>query len=320
MRFLQPTAVSITLSPRGWNILGGAAVLVAGACLEPTDNITCIIGGVEVQGSVRTSLLALCMSPPLSAIGRMELQLIVRSANGTVRSQGTAEFVARECDVAINIFCVKPKVYILLHMLPPIHTIHSNLVVSFDDSPGVVYDTPTIRFAAGDAVVLTWLPNDVFPLEDPESYTVDITLFCFNVASPPTSKVLPMMLASNISNSGSAELIMPNIDIVFDVGVVSFQVTVSLNSQLCLNMPVACTAGIWAPFSYFIVSAILRAACEIWCASQPEGIGERLLGAVLPCPPTMMQAVADANFEMENPFIARFFHPGAASCFREVVA
>ena len=96
------TPVSITVVPRSGIFLGGTSVQIAGACLEPTDNITCVFDDIEVPGLVINDLLAQCVSPRLSEIGRMNLQLLVRSANGTLRSQGTGEFFSGTVGMEIS--------------------------------------------------------------------------------------------------------------------------------------------------------------------------------------------------------------------------
>ena len=88
------TPVSITIVPQSGIFLGGTSVRIAGACLEPTDNITCMFDGIEVSGLVMSSLVALCVSPRFNEIGKVNLHLLVRSANGILRSQGTKEFIS----------------------------------------------------------------------------------------------------------------------------------------------------------------------------------------------------------------------------------
>ena len=81
----------------------------------------------------------------------------------------------------------------------------------------------------------------------------------------------------------------------------------------------------WSPVAFFtrvVASAALRAACELWCSQQPEGIGQTLLDQVLPCPPTLQQARAPNSGLTEDVGPARFlsqnfFHRGADACFRQ---
>ncbi len=89
--------VSVTIAPRAGNVLGGTAVQLAGPCLEETDNITCVFDGQEVGGVFVNTLIAVCVSPPLSRLGNVPFQLIVRSSSGDVRTKGTGEFFSCEC-------------------------------------------------------------------------------------------------------------------------------------------------------------------------------------------------------------------------------
>ena len=70
-------------------------MLIRGPCLEESDDITCVFDGIEVEGLFVSTMLALCVSPPLTEIGRRPLQLSVRDAvNGSIRSQGSTEFIS----------------------------------------------------------------------------------------------------------------------------------------------------------------------------------------------------------------------------------
>ena len=67
-------------------------VQVSGPCLDESDNITCVFDGQETEGVFVGTTVALCLSPPLMTTGGLPFQLVVRSADGSIRSQGTAEF------------------------------------------------------------------------------------------------------------------------------------------------------------------------------------------------------------------------------------
>ena len=176
------------------------------------------------------------------------------------------------------------------------------------------YSTTDTRFEAGDSFTVTWPPLTVHPLL--VNYTVDVRLHCFDetLGEPIQSA----QLASNIANTGSAELIIPVLPVP-NACVFSIQVVVSSITQICQDLTVPCLSGIWSPIGYFLISVALRAACEIWCQSQPVGIGATLLGSVLPCPPIAMQANADERFRRENALISGTFHPGTSSCYRQIV-
>lgn len=84
------------MAPQSGHVLGGTAVRVAGACLEPTDNITCIFHDTEVQGVYVNERVAICVSPHIQQLGRVSFRLVVRNEMGTIRTQGGANFFLRE--------------------------------------------------------------------------------------------------------------------------------------------------------------------------------------------------------------------------------
>ena len=77
----------------------------------------------------------------------------------------------------------------------------------------------------------------------------------------------------------------------------------------------------WTTTLYYSFSDFLRARCQSWCASQPANIGQEILRNVLPCPPTVNRARFDNAFREDTgvrAFLNGFFHPGTATCFRQV--
>ena len=80
-----------TIAPRMGNMLGGTPVQVAGPCLQETDVITCAFDGAVVEGIYISDMLAVCVSPRLSSIGRVAFQLTV-STSGAIRYEGETIF------------------------------------------------------------------------------------------------------------------------------------------------------------------------------------------------------------------------------------
>jgi len=119
------SAVMLTLSPHGGHFLGGTVVQVSGPCLDESDNITCVFDGQETEGVFVSTRVALCLSPPLMMTGGLPFQLVVRSAGGSIRSQGTAEFFS--CKHVQNY--ILPISFILLYAF--ISAIYSILVTVF---------------------------------------------------------------------------------------------------------------------------------------------------------------------------------------------
>ena len=146
-------------------------------------------------------------------------------------------------------------------------------------------------------------------MDEADSYSVDITLHCFDVDSE--SLIEAVRLATGIPNSGSAHVTLPKVSSTSnDVGVFTIQVALGTSSGSKMAELVG-GVGVWSPIGYSI-STISRVTCELWAKSQPPGIGEKLLSLVLKCPPTAQ----DTRFEQED---GGFFHPGSSSCYRQLV-
>ena len=69
-------------------MLGGTPVQVAGPCFQPTDSIICTFAGIEVIGVYIREMIAVCVSPQLTSIGRILFQMTVYTNSGGVKFQG----------------------------------------------------------------------------------------------------------------------------------------------------------------------------------------------------------------------------------------
>ena len=79
---------------------------------------------------------------------------------------------------------------------------------------------------------------------------------------------------------------------------------------------------LWTRVFFVVIGPFLDLLCDQWCRGEPEGIGEELLGRVRPCPLTAQRARLPNSGFKEDKGISRLlnsiFHPGAATCFRQV--
>ena len=82
----------VSLSPRLGSQLGGTFVTVSGPCFEPTDTVECSFGAVATPGHYMNRESVACVSPAMNAIGRVEMTLVVTSANGDITFQKSALF------------------------------------------------------------------------------------------------------------------------------------------------------------------------------------------------------------------------------------
>ena len=210
----------------------------------------------------------------------------------------------------------------------------STHTVSFDEGFRVQLNTSNLVLMPETVLRITWLPEAIVPAVDPDSYTVSIRLYCFNNESDTFEEVAT--IASNITNCGQADVILPALNIS-DVCPLSIQVSLSGGTAALTKRQISGSAierlieigeivipaGARAVIAYLtgglVNSLILRGLCEVWCLTQPAGIGATLLAAVLPCPPTIQLARCDPRFQVENVLISRTFHPGTDRCFREII-
>ncbi len=200
--------------------------------------------------------------------------------------------------------------------------------MAYDDGVRIEYDTDNVLFQPNNTVGLTWSPDAVVPVLEPTSYTVNIGLYCFNESTNEWDFVVT--LASDLSNTGSAMVTLPNPTSIPIVCSISIQITVAqavgepvmrrqIDGNVLDSILELGAIAIWGPIGYLARSLAIRTLCEVWCTQQPVGIGTDLTAQVEPCPTTAAQARADRRFEMENQLISGTFHPGSSSCFRQVV-
>ena len=179
-------------------------------------------------------------------------------------------------------------------------------------------------------VNLSWSPVDILPFQDPQSYTVDISLFTLDVKSGELKRA--KVLATDHPNNGTASFTIPRLPLTG--GAVAtplyFQVEAAKLDSKCKRQvgPLILKGSAWSAVAYFSLSALMRYYCEKWAETQPDG--QELLDQVEPCPRTVSQARVHGNFKEEAFDIVIFdhdiriqpskvFHPDADVCFRQQV-
>lgn len=332
------------------NQLGGTPIFLAGPCFNPEDTITCTFdGSIQVSGSFISMVLAVCVSPFFDSRGWKELEVVLQRASIYM---GNSQFYA-----GIAISQIKAVIWDGLITLKMSFVIATT--VSFEDSADIGFNelpgpsvnpslSPMLHFIAESRVLVTWDPDSLFPMSDPNSYVVDIALSQLNLNTGIWERL--QTLASEEENDGMAEVDFPSVSggpmsmddvapIVNDTHPVSIEVVVAsmptvqggvsvLRGRRQTGSSLLSIVGFvkrWTPIAFFtrvIVGVALRAACELWCSQQPDGIGEDILSRVPPCPRTVAQARAPNSGFTEDAGAARFlsqnfFHRGAESCFRQ---
>lgn len=189
--------------------------------------------------------------------------------------------------------------------------------VSFEDGARVQLDTDDVIFVAGSTVGVKWHPENVFPLEEPDMYAVNITLHFLDVSTGTQTKTV--LLATEIPNNGSALVTMP---MDYGIGTFAIQVTAVTSVPRTQNnfLPLLSEpVGVWSQYAYIVVSDMLKSKCNTWWYSQQEMVGDELLAKVSPCPPTVRHASVDTNFTRDDSSISRTLHPEAKECFQQII-
>ena len=201
-------------------------------------------------------------------------------------------------------------------------------IATFQEGFAVRTDPSNLLVRSGDSFRVMWSSQSVVPRVDPNSFTVDVTLYCLSSSRVWTETAT---LARSIPNTGQATVTVPDLSGsgITDVCLASVQVglsgTVSLGQprrllqRLIRLRQIGNRAGLWSAVGYVAVSTAFHFLCDDWCNSQPRGIGDQLNSQVLPCPPTIDQARRDNRFRMENPLLSAVIHPNTAGCFRQVI-
>ena len=182
--------------------------------------------------------------------------------------------------------------------------------MSFLNAHQVNFESESLLFAPGSALTLTWDPEAIHPPEFLGTNTLEIQIYTLK-ESFVWNKLAN--LASNISNSGTAVVIIP-VDLSSeDLGIfipVTFEVSSNVESQ---------AHGIWSSVAYIEISPVTRDQCEVWFNNTAEREVERnVINSLPPCPCTEQQArapnsgVCEQNLANPTQF---FFNSGASTCF-----
>ena len=199
-----------------------------------------------------------------------------------------------------------------------------NFIAQLEAISDVQIESPSDLMLFNETTLqISWDPPSLVPFVDPNLYLVDIKLYMLNNESQEYE--LFGDLATNHSNSGEATVLLPQ-ELTTNTSVFSFLVQVSI----------ACPVGDffrqtiedlkrgirwWTNKAIGIFGTVANffRLCELWCLTQPQGIGAKILRSVRPCPLTAQRArLPNSGFREDN-FLISIFHPGAANCFRQVV-
>ena len=177
---------------------------------------------------------------------------------------------------------------------------------------------------------ISWDPQSVLPFVDPNFYLVDIKLYILSNESQEYE--FYANLATNHSNCGEATLSLPQ-ELTTATNAFSFLVEVSIRCPMediaeefrRIIEELRERIRRWSDRALAFVEALRNLTpCRLWCLREPQGIGDKLLRSVRPCPLTARRArLPNSGFREDIGLLRRIlnkiFHPGAATCFRQVV-
>ena len=211
-------------------------------------------------------------------------------------------------------------------------------------------------FESGTIVKVYWSPQSIFPLANVDSYTVDITLRELDVHTSKW-KTLATLASDLPNNGDAEITIpeLPTVDsykdpvspVVVEVGVSSASmadtkrsIATNILSRVGLfGLRVLKQASMRFLKRLILINAAQRLACEAWALAEPDNIGQQTNSRLPSCPCTADRAeVPSSGFEEEklsslvkvvgevqdffntniiDDAFRHFFHPGAASCYRQ---
>ena len=175
-----------------------------------------------------------------------------------------------------------------------------------------------LLFIGEESVSLTWLRDAVFPVQDPDNYTVDVWLYRL---SQTRVWVRTACLASNIPNSGSATVTFPHLEhAATDPRFSAVAIQVALNSSHAEAAELPTAAGLWTTVAFATDTPPTRDECNEWARDTGTRMAEQaMINSMTPaCPCTVQQAQApNSGFTQQNMGspMQLYFNPGAAICF-----
>ena len=176
-----------------------------------------------------------------------------------------------------------------------------------------------LLFTGEESVSLTWLRDAVFPVQDPDNYTVDIWLY--RLSQTQRVWVRTACLASSIPNSGRATVTFPQLErAATDPRFSAVAIQVALNTSQAETAELPTAAGLWTTVAFATDIPPTRDECNAWAGDTSRRIVEQaMINSNTPaCPCTVQQARAPnsglTEQNMGSP-IQLYFNPGAAICF-----
>lgn len=173
-------------------------------------------------------------------------------------------------------------------------------------------------FSEGTMIKVRWSPVSIFPMELPDTYSVDIDLFEMNMATGIWNRLTS--LASDLPNTGIADVVMPSVEEVETVEESLSPVVVRVSiSDSTLNQDSKkrnVVSGIFRRLGQFALKtirnapvrylkklarqAVQRGLCELWGALEPDNTGQAILDRLPPCPRRIRDINRNSGFTEER--------------------
>ena len=198
-------------------------------------------------------------------------------------------------------------------------------------------ETLLLNVDSDERLNITWNPQSLLPTMDPSLYTVDITLYRFRLDSENQVQFSYFLhVMRDHANSGTALFTAPESnESGGDIHPIAIRVSVGRASSSSPDASSVIgrlgrsiegdTLGVvaqWTSTLYYLDSPRFSRLCNEWSMNQGRGVGEAVRNRLPPCPPRLDQAQAPNSGLSEDSGYwilksNRFFHPGAATCFRQ---
>jgi len=207
--------------------------------------------------------------------------------------------------------------------------------VPIEEANMINSNSKDLFYVSNEMAEITWNKDSLLPRSITESYNVTITVnIQLSELNAETGAIQSITnLASDVSNNGHYEVEIPLMYNSMSTAVLQITVAEVLSNSFITSIPehigmiynhIKEATFQWSNIIYVSGSNYLRDQCDEWCDNEPEGIEERILERLPPCPPTVSRAEADSIFKEDDPVLVGdilrgIYHPGASSCFRQVV-
>ena len=209
-----------------------------------------------------------------------------------------------------------------------------------EESTHVLLDGETVLLSpdGDEQLTIRWNPRSILPTMEPLSYTVDITLYRFERSSDNHVSFQHFLnIMRDQENNGTVTFSVPESNdpsISRDIHPVAIRI--SIGRALQSNSDTASLINVlgyrveerslglvaqWTSTLYYHDSPSFRQLCTQWSQNQ-QTPGETIVERLPPCPRRVDQARApnsglteDRGYWIQK--ANRFFHPRAATCFRQ---